>query len=1676
MPTPKISVQDADAYSDISNGSTISLASGSDGFSPRPPTGASGRRPQSAQTRKPKLGTSGSPYASKQTKNTRPQPMKPSNTSLWLAAMKSGTGALSTENTGINTWAGPRPAHATKKRGPGSRTRNFSEVVELANGKSKGHTRSASMSYTEPSVTSGAPAYKPPEDYYDEIIELKKIINTLKQENNTLSTKLLRTEQENVLKDRQIEDLLNSRKQPEDLRRTLTDKRGDTSSIVNSLKQKLHATERTVKEKESELSKLKRDMKLTDVDELSLQTEMYYQEVQRLQLALLEQQQARMHHQPAEGTMESRGGRGKTPMSASAQRTQDEVEFLKAENKSLKNDMIAFVEGQSKKDKKKPFKVEYADMSRGQLLQTIRDLEMKADDASSNRKARGSDDLSDDDPAKDKKQSKKVKGRSGSHGSTADLRSREAELLEEQEKQRQVIERLKEDRTHYRNVADELRDKLRLTEEELERYRSSSEKPQIIEQRRTSITSTASQYSTRKPSLRTSERESEMERELEEFKQRHAAKTLQKQWRQYHGHKQTLESERRWLKEQQEQDKAAQTLQKQWRRHRDYKRQQNEVEQEEAVLDIQAALRGHVVRQQRLAQMDEVPEEMDSDGAVVNIQSAMRGHVTRSSLSRQSYGEGSRNSPMDKRSTHELSESDDSDGGLDIEALSSRQDKSKSPFSSRKRSSFTDEIPSREPKPLPRTRASPSLHPPRPAPRTHRTPDSSPPLPPPRHTKTAATPTINLPDTSESDSDDDVVIGGNASHVRGNDLAAKRHGSVASSTDSSMKETASVSPLTEKSVISGSPSDSTVTRSETVAATCPTNSAIKETKIGTYSSPKIAVNKTTATVTPASSTNSDSDNAMVMFGSNKKITSSKSSTKKTGQDLKTDDTSSSARETRRQAGIQRNRQGDDELEDDFKRLSEARIGVIERNDLANEDKSLNVKATRRSKPIAAPRKRILRKTSSRNKIVHGATDRNSSKVHENVQVKIDGKTDDANTSSAHRDVQVKIDDKTDDANTSSAHGDVQVKIDGKTDDANTSSAHRDVQVKIDDKTDDANTSSAHGDVQVKIDGKTDDANTSSAHRDVQVKIDDKTDDANTSSAHRDVQVKIDDKTDDANTSSAHGDVQVKIDGNADDANTSSAHRDVQVKTIKGVADEKCFNACNEQQELSLSSPNKFFSGLEMPNFAPSTTKPIVSFMVEEKDDKRQASKTETNKNINIEWNNNNEKENVMDNELAIYPGLTTLNDRDRVMDPGNVSSGITSRTATTSDKLNNPPTVATGHRRRDSEHDLSSQNKSLTSTSKEIRKEFVGPERSTYPPSSLEEVFSSDGKDYMHQEVKKEGVARYSTETRDSYAAPTDSWRLSDNKCMPVRGGAGAGISKRVNPQRTIDEGSEESSPNLRFSSRDRKNTPDRHSSDRKSSYSDHKTTPTERKSSTSQQQNVPSGDSLRRKTSSRNRHEIADSDDDDDDDDVEVTSPKTAKNTGTSQRPSLSRNSASSHSREDRGKESSRTSSTRRTSSDKYAKTTGKFSREIDEDSEEDSDDVIVTSKRAVPVGRKDSSTSRSGVSKEPARRESFMDSLFSSSKSKSNQPNTKRRSMFEINDDVDSESDDDDDIVVTSKSNSRSKSGSSSGKRESKESLSSLWSSSTQDAKKHSDSGGLGFGFSSASRKRDITLDELF
>lgn len=70
-----------------------------------------------------------------------------------------------------------------------------------------------------------------------------------------------------------------------------------------------------------------------------------------------------------------------------------------------------------------------------------------------------------------------------------------------------------------------------------------------------------SQYSPRKESITAKEREEKMEREFQEFQQRHAAKVLQKQWRTYKGNKGEREVR------QQAEDEAAKTLQREWRKH-----------------------------------------------------------------------------------------------------------------------------------------------------------------------------------------------------------------------------------------------------------------------------------------------------------------------------------------------------------------------------------------------------------------------------------------------------------------------------------------------------------------------------------------------------------------------------------------------------------------------------------------------------------------------------------------------------------------------------------------------------------------------------------------------------------------------------------------------------------------------------------------------------------------------------------------------------------------------------------------------------------------------------------------------------------------------------------------------------------------------------------------------------
>ncbi|XP_072124483.1 IQ domain-containing protein E isoform X3 [Mobula birostris] len=142
------------------------------------------------------------------------------------------------------------------------------------------HSRSASNGYVP-----GTPDYKEKEDMYDEIIELKKIIQAQKADYDILKTKLRRSEEENNRKEKQIGQLLNQSKSSE-YARSLVDKKNDTSGIVNGLKQRIFKLEQQCKEKDGIVNKLQTDLKTTNIEEMKIAMETFYEEIQRLRLLL----------------------------------------------------------------------------------------------------------------------------------------------------------------------------------------------------------------------------------------------------------------------------------------------------------------------------------------------------------------------------------------------------------------------------------------------------------------------------------------------------------------------------------------------------------------------------------------------------------------------------------------------------------------------------------------------------------------------------------------------------------------------------------------------------------------------------------------------------------------------------------------------------------------------------------------------------------------------------------------------------------------------------------------------------------------------------------------------------------------------------------------------------------------------------------------------------------------------------------------------------------------------------------------------------------------------------------------------------------------------------------------------------------------------------------------------
>ncbi|XP_032459704.1 IQ domain-containing protein E isoform X1 [Phocoena sinus] len=214
----------------------------------------------------------------------------------------------------------------------------------------------------------GTPVYREKEGMYDEIIELKKSLHVQKSNVDLMRTKLRRLEEENSRKDRQIEQLLDPSRGP-DFVRTLAEKRPDTGWVISGLKQRILKLEQQCKEKNHTIDKLQTDIKTTNLEEMRITMETYYEEIHRLQ-TLLASSETTGKKPPAEKNI---GLKRQKRMSSALLSLSRSVQELTEENQSLKEDLDRVLSDSPTVSKIKG-SVEW---SKPRLLRRIAELEKK---------------------------------------------------------------------------------------------------------------------------------------------------------------------------------------------------------------------------------------------------------------------------------------------------------------------------------------------------------------------------------------------------------------------------------------------------------------------------------------------------------------------------------------------------------------------------------------------------------------------------------------------------------------------------------------------------------------------------------------------------------------------------------------------------------------------------------------------------------------------------------------------------------------------------------------------------------------------------------------------------------------------------------------------------------------------------------------------------------------------------------------------------------------------------------------------------------------------------------------------------------------------------------------------------------------------------------------------------
>ncbi|XP_066185859.1 IQ domain-containing protein E isoform X2 [Sylvia atricapilla] len=470
------------------------------------------------------------------------------------------------------------------------------------------HSRSSRNGYIP-----GTPDYKEKEDMYDEIIELKKTIQAQKNEGDRMKTKLRRLEEENSRKDKQIEQLLDPSRGSE-LVRALSEKETDNGWVVTGLKQKIVKLEEQCKEKDSVINEFQADMRTSNLEEVRLAVETYYEQVHHLQLLLAKSETMRKN---AEGRDTQKRLKA---LNAAVLRLSRNIKELQAENQRLKEDLGHVLSSSPPPRKTK----NYSEWSRQRLVRKISDLEKKVCALESSRVSSADSEASQVSPSP-----------------SVDLdhpASQHSDHGEECCHLQRLVKKLKSDKEELQNLLlskeldiKELLQAKAEVEVELQKWQNKMAEKSTEEQTLSEEIQNLSQ------------KVGKLELKLEEEKRQMAEDTVEKL------NKAppvcTLTGKGNHRKEQ-----AAKVIQRYWKM---YKTKKEKIALDEAVVVLQAAFRGHLSRQKMLLGVGvpdaESPTEdsclssmsdslsfssdcKERDEIVTFIQSIFRAHLARTGL------------------------------------------------------------------------------------------------------------------------------------------------------------------------------------------------------------------------------------------------------------------------------------------------------------------------------------------------------------------------------------------------------------------------------------------------------------------------------------------------------------------------------------------------------------------------------------------------------------------------------------------------------------------------------------------------------------------------------------------------------------------------------------------------------------------------------------------------------------------------------------------------------------------------------------------------------------------------------------------------------------------------------------------------------------------------------------